>query len=224
MTEWLFLDAYVGGGMMMAIWLGWHMRFKLDPYDWRYNHIWRKFCLFILFWPFMLSRPKQVFSAPFRHDPNDYRGDSAEHARLLDRLSLNPPPCSATIRYAAPGDDSGVFFFRASDIEALINERIAADPTFKHRAERDLLNWLQQRDESLPPTDVPGPWRSDFQYIAIDVLHLGNVQAICRHCGQQYPAEQIEHAKFGAAGWVFEQWECPEKHKLLSANVTRLHF
>lgn len=224
MTERFFLYVYLGGAILLAAWPGWHMRFRLDKYDWRYNHIWRRFCLFTVFWPVMLLRSKQLLSAPFRHNPNAPQSDTAERARILDRLSLNPPPCSGIIRYMAPGDDAGVFFFQASDIEALINKRIAAHPTFKHRVEHDLLNWVKRRDDSLPPTDVPGSWQYDFQYIAIELLQLGNMQAICRQCDQTYAAEQIEHAKFGAAGWVFEQWECPEKHKLLFANVARFHY
>ena len=86
---------YMAGSFLVACRLGWYMAFRLDRFDWRYARraVWRSFAIWLLFWPLLVLRWREVVLEPrVALDADRY---AAQEARFWDC----PPPCGAYVRF-----------------------------------------------------------------------------------------------------------------------------
>lgn len=230
MSAWEFLYIYLAGAALIALRVGWHIRYRLDKYD-------RKFCnmrfahwSYSLFWPLVLVfSPKSIISPVFTE--SRWNEGRAETERALDRLEANLPPCSASIRYAPKRDEAGEcdseFIFDAAEVLAIMEKRLAELPAEDHGRYTAILEWLRQRDTArLDPVDVPALWNGWFLNVAIGMMNRGLGQVRCGQCGESIPQEKISVDSgpkgIQGSGWRFNVWCCPQGHKLLTKDA--IHF
>jgi len=231
MNGWIILSIYLAGAVLVALRLGWHIRYRLDKYDRMFSaDIRGTFWLNIIFWPLLVLKPDSLIHPKFK--PKFWNEGRAEAERELDRLAQNLPPCSTTIRYAPTLDESGdcdsEFIFDAAEVEAIMAKRLAELPAEEYGRHRAILNWLRQRDSSCTePTEVPAPWNGHFLAVAIGMMKRGLGQAKCGTCGEFIPQEQIvldpgSPEKITTSGWSYIVWRCSQNHKLLTKDA--MHF
>lgn len=220
------LIGYLAGVVLIGVRLGWHLAFRLDKFDWQYSkfQIWVSFVISSLLWPLILRNPKNLI------DPTNLFESSFDMAgRMREEAGLrnNPPPCGALILFRQ-GDGRheetfGEFTFRSVDIEEALVDKLCKNPHLKNNQEGMILNWLQQRDDSITtPTLVPEKW-SRFQFIADNVLRNGFGEVHCLKCNKQIPKSQLlEKDDQGVPGWNFNRLVCPNDHQLLVVENAHL--
>ncbi|MGB4115377.1 MAG: hypothetical protein WBK51_02385 [Polaromonas sp.] len=208
---------------LIALRLGWHLAFKLDRYDWSYNRlgIWVAFLLSIFFWPLLLLKPSVLI---FPGRIFDGYGRAARE-RERDRLWQFPPKCGELIRYAQNRTmfEEGVvgeFLFDSYLVELELEKYLQNAP---HQADGDfgaMLNWIRRREiNSQVETDVPELW-SDFQYIANNLIRLGEGKVHCKVCGKTFPTGALIPIDDSAKrGWNFDRLLCHKGHKLLVVDT-----
>lgn len=229
MTVSTFLYFYLAGAVLVALHVGWHIRYRLDKYDRMFSDVRGTFWLDVLLWPLFFLKPDNLIHPKFSADlGNEGR---AEEEREMDRLVQNLPPCAASIRYAPKHDESGdcdsEFVFDAAEVEAVLAKRLAELSAEKHSRYPTILNWLHQRDPSCTEaTDVPAAWNSHFLNVAISMMNRGLGQVRCGKCRAVIPHADISldssRVKTPTSGLSFTVWRCPQNHKLLTKDV--MHF
>lgn len=226
----IFLYAYLFVTLLVAIRLGWHMLARLDAYDWHHNKagIWGKCLLSCIAWPLLFIKPANLV------DPSSlFQGrilDSPARQREHDQLWDNPPPCGPWIRYRQGqgryGDKTyGEFIFKADDVKLNLIEHLQETPYLEKDNEGAILNWLNQRDESLSePTDVPKAWWR-FQFVADDLVRSGNGTVYCLQCDKEIKKEHfVIDDDCGKPGWNFNNLACPSGHNLLVVESMHLYM
>ncbi len=229
MNAWTFLFIYLAGAALVVLRIGWHIRYRLDKYDWLYCDVWSSFWLDVILWPLLLLKPDSLinpkFSVPIHFD------ERAETERKLDRLEANPPPCTAFIRYVPKYDESGEcdseFEFKAAEVAALLEKRLPELSAEQRGRYPGILNWLRQRDAaSYTSTHVPAVWKCYFDNIAIGMMNRGLGQVWCGQCGELVLQDEItvesEPKGLKGSGWYYSIWCCPQGHKLLTKDA--IHF
>ena len=223
----VILYAYVLVALLIAVRLGWHMRAKLDDYDWHYNKtdIWVTFGFGCIAWPLLFIKPANLV------DPNNlFRGglvDFAARQRERDQLWNNPPPCGERIRYRQGHgryeETYGEFILDAVDVESTLIDRLQKNPNLDEDDEGAILNWLRHRDDSISePTDVPKAWWR-FQYVADVLVRSGAGIVYCLQCDKEISKKQlVTDDDRGKPSWNFDRLVCPDGHKLLV--VERVHL
>jgi len=229
MSAWTFLYVYLIGAVLVALRMGWHIRYRLDKYDRKFCNVRPKFWFSVILWPFLLLKPGSLTHPNFSE--GYWNEGRAETERELDRLEANPPPCSASVRYAPKRDEMGAcssnFVFDSAEVLAIMEKRLAELPAEQHGRYPAILNWLRQRDTScLEPTDIPAAWSAMFHDVAIDMLSRKLGQVTCGECAALVPWAEITLESTGlnikTSGWSYTLWQCPQKHKLLAKDA--VHF
>jgi hypothetical protein len=216
------LYAYIGCTLLVAGWLGLHMAFRLDRFDWRFGDVWLGFWLYLLFWPLLLLKPTSVLRPPFRSGPGEI--DLAARQRELDGLRRNPPPCGSEIQFVQSGRAGSVLFFPTQ----VVAETLAANEPEGSRSygvvESDIVRWVNRRDQSIKGvTEVPAAWWQ-FASIAADLVRRGHGVARCGACGRQALAGvSMTHRSHAVADQVIEQWACDCNNVLLQVDGARIH-
>jgi len=219
----IILYSYATATLFVALRLGWHVVFKLDRYDWRYDKgdIWLEFGLSVLLWPLVviekprdLLDPTNLFSKPY---------GLATRARLRD----NPPRCGNVIRYRqADGFTTafGEFLFRAEAVERVLIDRIRELPHRENEDDGAILNWVRHRDRGLSePTDVPVAWR--FRFAADELIREGEGKVRCLKCEETFPTGAlIPRDDHGRPGWNMNELLCQRGHELLIVNKMHAMF
>jgi hypothetical protein len=230
MRAWAFLYIYLAGAALIALRVGWHIRFRLDKYDRMFSDVRWTLWNYALFWPVLLVlSPKLLITPSF--STNRWNEGKAETERELDRMAQNLPPCGASIRYAPEHDEAGAcdseFVFDAADVEKIMATRLADMPAEQHGRYAEIFNWLRQRDNSTTaPSPVPTEWNGYFLKVAVGMMNRGLGQVKCGECGEVIPQEHISlHStpeKLKSSGWSYTIWVCPHEHKLLTKHA--MHF
>lgn len=229
MSAWAFLYIYLAGAVLVALRMGWHIRYRLDKYDRKFCDVRSTFQFNVILWPLLLLKPDNLINPKFS-EPIWSEG-RAEAERELDRLEANLPQCTAFIRYAPERDEFGKcdseFVFDAAEVLAIMEKRLAELPIEEHGRYPGILDWLRRRDTSrLDPVDVPAPWNSWFLNVAVGMLNRGLGQVRCGSCREVIPQDQIavDSGPTGmqGSGWHFNVWCCPQGHKLLTKDA--IHF
>lgn len=221
----LLASGYFLGGTLVALRFGWHMAFRLDRYDWHYGDVWANFWLSVFLWPLLLTKPSTLIHPSF--SSTVLGTDQAENARERDRLWATPPPCGAKIFYQ-PGAScldsaAGEFVFRASDVELVLEKRLAESPSLANSDEGAMLNCLRRRDDSLlTPTELPKVW-SGVEQVAMALIQSEHTEVTCRFCDERIACEQITRRNLKVVGWVFHQWICPREHSLLTVEIAHIY-
>lgn len=194
MSFWTFLCIYLGGAVLVALRIGWHIRHRMDKYDRMFSDVRGGFWFDVILWPMLLLKPSCC-------DSSDVPGKHLERRRshsaaMLDRLAQNLPPCGPSIRYApnmmSPDICDSEFVFDATAVEAIMAKRLAELPAAQHGRYPAILNWLRQRDPaSAAPTDVPAAWNGHFRNVAVGMMNRGLGQVKCGKCSDIIPQEQI---------------------------------
>ena len=219
----LVLCLYVAVMSLIALRLGWHLVFKLDRYDWHYNksYIWIGFSLSVLFWPLLSRKPKLLISPGSIFD--QYGRANSERER--DRLRQSPPKCGEVVRYTqdrAKFEDGivGEFLFDSHLVEVALEKRLRDSPSQAAGDYGAILNWIQHREiNNQTLTDVPELW-SDFQYIANDLIRLGEGKVHCKLCAKTFPTGAlIPVDDIAKRGWNFERLLCDKGHKLIIVDT-----
>lgn len=229
MAAWTFLYYYLAGAALVALRVGWHIRYRMDRYDRMFSKVRSTYWFDVILWPLLLLKPENLVHPKF--SPDIWNQGRAEAERELDRLAQNLPPCGASIRYAPKHDEAGdcdsEFVFDAASVEAIMAKRLAELPIAQHGRFTAILDWLHQRDPSCAePTDVPAAWNGHFLNVAIGMMNRGLGQVMCGKCRDVIPQEQISidtgPTNMVTSGWAYNVWRCPQKHKLLTKDA--MHF
>jgi len=229
MTAWTFLYIYLAGALLVALRMGWHIRYRLDKYDRRYCEVRSTFRFNVILWPLFLLRPDGLLHPTFA--PNIWNEGRAEAERELDRLEANLPPCTAFIRYAPEHDESGKcdcqFVFDASELLAIMEKRLSELPATEHGRYPGILDWLRRRDSTrLDPVDAPAPWNGWFLNVAVGMMNRALGQVTCGKCREVIPQDRISldtgPTNMVTSGWAYNVWRCPQGHKLLTKDA--MHF
>lgn len=210
---------------LVALRLGWHLFFKLDRYDWHYNksYIWIGFSLSVLLWPLLSRKPKLLISPGSIFD--NY--GRAERERERDRLKQSPPKCGEVVRYTQnrtmfEDGMAGEFLFDSHLVELALKRSLRDSP---HQAGDygAMLNWILHREfNNQTPTDVPELW-SDFQYIANDLIRLGEGKVLCKVCEKTFlTGALIPIDDTAKRGWNFERLLCDKGHKLIIVDTAHI--
>lgn len=225
----LLLFVYVGVALFVAIRLGWHMRYELDAYDWRFKKVehWLDFCFYTLLWPLLALTPRSLIE-PHRIFGDDEYG-VINRMRERDRFRHDPPPCGELILYrpacGSGKNIGGEFLFQAADIEHILKDKLNADPHFSGSDEGAIFNWIRKRSvEIQEPTEVPQVW-DRFEYVAIALVQNGQAEVTCLACKSTLRKKDlvITDSKVGI-GWFYDQLVCPKGHKLLEVETMRICF
>jgi hypothetical protein len=232
MNTWTFLFIYLAGAALVALRIGWHIRYRLDKYDRRFCDLRFAHWNYSLFWPLVLVfSPKSLFSPTFA--TSRWSEGRAETERELDRLAVNLPPCSASIRYAPKRDEAGEceseFVFDTATVVAIMEKRLVELPADQHGRYPAILSWLRQRNSSSPePADVPAAWHGLFLNVAVGMMNRGLGQVKCGKCGEVIPQEEISlHSSpenIKTSSWSYTIWRCPREHKLLTKDAIHFHI
>jgi hypothetical protein len=229
MTAWTFLHIYLVGAALVALRMGWIIRYRLDKYDRQFCNAWSTFRFNVILWPLFLLKPDALIHPTFW--PNIWNEGRADAERELDRLAQNLPPCGAAIRYVPETDESGAcdseFVFDAAAVEAIMAKRLAEFPAEQHGRFTAILDWLRQRDASrADPVDLPKPWNGWFLNVAVGMMNRGLGQVYCGRCGELVPQDEIsldsEPKDMQGSGWHYNVWICSQRHKLLTKDA--VHF
>lgn len=229
------LTFYFTGALLMAMWVGYVMRKRLDEFDWHYHssNIWFTFCLTILFWPVVLIfKPKafldsgKLFNFDLEIGGTVFKG-IAERARLLHQLAKSPPPCAGTIyyshKYVYDETDAGTGMrFLSDDIVAHFKKK---ELPFKNDGESvAMVAWIKNRDDSLTqPTEVPD--QIDFEDMAFGMLEAGYGAVTCAECEASYSAGELSRdVPPTHNGWNIEVYSCPKGHKLLKHDYMHIYM
>lgn len=224
-----FLCIYLAGAVLVALRMGWHIRYRMDKYDRMFSDVRGTFWLDVILWPMLALKPNTLIHPTF--SANIWNEGRADAERELDRLAQNLPPCGASIRYAPKHDEAGEcdseFAFDAATVEAIMAKRLAELPPVQHGRFVAILDWLRQRDPSCTePTDLPGAWNGHFLNVAVGMMNRGLGQVTCGKCREVIPQEQISidtgPTNMVTSGWAFNVWRCPQGHKLLTKDA--MHF
>lgn len=230
MSIWTPIYIYLAGAVLVALRMGWHVRFNLDKYDWMFCDVWSAFWFDVILWPLFLLKPTLLmqprFSEPW------WREGSAEAEREMDRLEANPPPCTEFIRYSPKHDKwdecSGEFVFAANEVASIMEKRLAELSPEKQGRYPGILKWLKRRDtSSMTTVDVPAPWNSWFNNVAIGMMNRELGQVRCRQCEKVIPYDRIfldwEPKGMNGSGWRFNVWRCPDGHKILTKDSMHIY-
>jgi len=228
MTAWTFLHIYLAGALLVALRMGWHIRYRMDKYDRMFSDVRGTFWLDVILWPLLALKPGTLIHPRFSADA--WNEGRAEAERELDRLEANLPPCGAFIRYEPEHDESGKcnsqYVFDASEVQVIMEKRLSELPATEHGRYPGILDWLRRRDSAcLDPVDVPAPWNGWFLNVAVGMMNRGLGQVTCGKCGDVIPQDQItvDSGPTGqGTGWRFNVWCCPQGHKLLTKDA--MHF
>lgn len=229
MNGWLFLYIYLAGGALVALRVGWHIRFRLDKYDRMFFNVRSTFWLDVVLWPLLCLKPVNLIHPNFSAD--SWNEGRAEAERELDRLAQNLPTCGSSIRYVPKRDESGdcdsEFVFNAAAVETIMVKRLSELPAAQHGRLTAIMDWLRQRDPSCAePTDVPAAWNGLFLNVAIGMMNRGLGQVTCGRCREVIPEQQIcidtGPTNMVTSGWAYTVWRCPQNHKLLTKQA--IHF
>lgn len=229
MTAWTFPHIYLAGAVLVAMRMGWHIRYRMDKYDRMFSDVRETFWLDVILWPLLVLKPDTLIHPRF--SPNAWNEGRADAERELDRLAQNLPPCGAAIRYVPEADEFGAcdseFVFDAAAVEVIMATRLAELPAEQHGRFTAILDWLRQRKPSCAePTDVPAAWDGHFLSVAVGMMNRGLGQVKCGKCGEIIPREQISidsvPTKMVTSGWRYKIWCCPQNHKLLTKVA--MHF
>ncbi len=231
MSFWTFLCIYIAGAVLVALRMGWHIRYRLDKYDQRFSNVRETFWFDVILWPLLLLKPGTLIHPTFA--ANIWNEGRADAERELDRLAQNLPPCGSSIRYTPKDEESGdcysEFVFDAAAVDGIMAKRLAELPAAQHGRYPAILNWLRQRDPSCAePTDVPAAWNGPFRNVAVGMMNRGLGQVNCGKCGEIIPQEQISidsgPTGMPMSGWVYNVWCCPRNHKLLTKDAIHFHI
>lgn len=229
MNAWTFLYIYLAGVVLVALRIGWHIRYRLDQYDRRFCNVRSTFWFNVILWPLLLLKPDNLIHPKFSE--STWNEGSAEAERELDRLETNLPQCTAFIRYAPEHDEWGQcdseFVFDAAEVLAIMENRLAELPAEQQGHYPGIVNWLRKRDASRShPSDVPAPWNGWFLNVAVGMINRGLGQVRCGQCGAIIPQDRITldsgPMNMVTSGWSFNVWRCPQGHKLLTKDA--IHF
>jgi len=229
MNIWTFLYIYLAGAVLVALRMGWHIRYRLDKYDRRFSDVRGTFWFDVILWPMLLLKPDTLIHPAF--PANIWNEGRADAERELDRLAQNLPSCGSSIRYVPKEDESGdcdsEFVFDAAAVDTIMAKRLAELPAAQHGRYPAILNWLRQRDPAnAAPTDVPAAWNGHFRNVAVGMMNRGLGQVKCGKCSDIIPQEQISidsgPTGMPMSGWVYNLWCCPRGHKLLTKDA--IHF
>lgn len=231
MTTWTFLYFYLAGGVLIALRMAWHIRYRMDRYDRMFSNVRSTFWLDVILWPLLLLNLESLIHPKFL--PDTWNEGRADAERELDRLAQNLPPCGASIRYAPKHDEAGEcdseFVFDAAAVEAIMEKRLAELPAAQHGCFTAILDWLRQRDPSCTePTDLPAAWNGLFLNVAVGMMKRGLGQVTCGQCHAVIPQDQISidtwSTNMERPLWVYDGWRCPQKHKLLTKDSTHFFY
>ena len=218
------LSAYAAGSALVALRLAWHMVTRLDRFDWHFyrTEIWAAFAIIPLLWlPIVVRSPRTLVDVGELLSP---KGGYADHARTEHQLWHNPPPCGASVAYAADdGDGVGIVTIRSADLERLIVSSHGSSPDRRDGDAAAVLRWLRARDRySVSTTPVPSGWRN-FKFLANDALRLGLGHVHCRSCRADYqPRDLATVDDEGRPGWNRTRLKCPRGHLLLDLESIHL--
>jgi hypothetical protein len=231
MIAWTFFQIYLVGAALVAIRIGWHIRYRLDKYDLEFCDVRSTFWFDVILWPLLLLKPDSLLNPMFSE--SRWNEGRAEAERLLDRLEANLPRCTAFIRYAPENDESGKcdseYVFDAAEVLTIMEKRLAELPAEQHGRYTVILEWLRLRDSAcLDPVDVPAPWNGWFLKVAIGMMNRGLGQVRCGKCGELIPQDKISvdsgPKDIQGSGWHFNVWCCPQGHKLLTKDAMHFHI
>ena len=168
---------YLGWTALVALRLGWHMRYRLDWFDWQYGDVWPSFWMSLLMWPLLMLKPGTFID--FLRDPKlsgTVAGiDLAARERELHRLHVSLPPCGELIRYQRRREDrteAWIVLFAETVEHSLLDPRPGTQ-------QHDILRWVRQRDPANDDvTDVPEAWW-EYSEKAAELLEDGKGLAHC---------------------------------------------
>ena len=229
MSDWTFLYIYLTGAALVALRMGWHIRYRLDKYDRKFCNVRSTFLFNVILWPLLLFKPVNLINPKFSE--TIWSEGCADAERELDRLAANLPQCTAFIRYAPVHDEWGhcdsEFVFDAAEVLVIMEKHLAELPASQHGRYPGILDWLRRRDTArLEPVDVSAPWNGWFLNVAVSMMNRGLGQVRCGMCREIIPQDQItlDSGPTGiqGSGWHFSVWRCPQGHKLLTKDA--MHF
>jgi len=214
------LIIYAAGSCLVALRHAWHMRFKLDRYDWAHSRVWQSFLSAVFLWPIRI-----LFITPLLESSEALHwGDwLPRHHRDMDRFrSTTPPPCGRFIRYRQIDQECcGDFILKSADVEMECRELKKEQP---HSSlgimEKDLLAWLHQRNEALAEaSDLPPVLCENVNLPSIlyRLIRSGRAKVWCGKCGEVFPASQLTSKPDpGHPGTNYDRLCCPQNHQLLA--------
>ena len=212
---------YVACTVLIALRLAWHMRFKLDRFDWQYGSVWSSLWLSLLLWPVLLLKPRCFID--FLRNPELSSGvmdiNPAARERELNRLRTCPPPCGSFVRYRQPNVDEVApsIVLPAEALEAALS---GSEPGTEHA---DILRWVESRDPKCDSVvDVPVVW-GEFSVVASGLLNEGKGRAVCGHCGSSAAASDLKYEVFSVVGHSFDVWSCTCGQVVLRVDRGHVH-
>ncbi|HDM8230067.1 TPA: hypothetical protein P0E37_004594 [Vibrio campbellii] len=226
MAEILF--SYLFIAVLVAFASLWTVTRTFNEYDWHKDKgdIWFHVIVNVFFWPLSLfgwlKRGKPNLSEWLR--PISNRAvNNFETAKAFQALSQ----CGAYVRFT-PSQMSileechGEFVFASEVVEHLLEERLKESPELRCNDERELLAWIQQRNNaSMGIVDISSIWTNVFCLIEMGI-HLNRVQVRCKLCNCDITVHQLRDQSSVACGHSYKRYTCPRGHVLVAHESARL--
>lgn len=199
---------YVACTLIVAVRLAFHMRWRLDRFDWHNGDVWSNFWITLLLWPLALIKPRIIISPVLT---SRFLGiDLAARARELDRLRNNLPPCGLQIRFVSNQEEGSThnFTFDRSTVHQALASGIAECVPHLFGQRHDIFRWINNNSPSTEViTDAPSAWW-EFMYVASALLRNGNGTVLCGNCGKEMPADGLRVETIGLREHMFDAWYC----------------
>ena len=221
--KWIGL-IYLAGALLMALYQGWRMLFRLDAFDWHYERaeVWVNATLSTLLWPLVLVAAKS------KDKGEKLNFSLADRMRELHRLDTNPPPCGEVVEYTThpieASQPRASFRFPAEQLRQAMIPIIQEGPHLMDGERGSIFRWLSSHSPNIAsPTPVPSEW--NFVHVADEGLKAGFGEAECRICSERFSVTELSCHRTNASetgGWVIDFWRCPAGHDLLRVEV--MHF
>ena len=211
-------------GCVFSIWLITLSVFQLDRFEWRHLQKLDTFSVLlfsIMGWPLLIAhRPKSIFSVRALI-PVDYR--SAAFHREINRISNDPPYCSAFVKYIQHerGIKTAEYLLKT---EELI--KVLAKPIKRFWVAQDndvvISSWLKSSDLSdKNPVNVPWVW-TNFPILVDEMLTQGFGAVHCVACQKNFESTELSLSKVALpTGGVTHKRLCPDGHVVLNYRYNR---
>ena len=134
------------------------------------------------------------------------------------------PPCGESVVFQISDPEDGqvgaLFVFDASDVQAMAEKMVEADP---HTVGlRGAAKWASLRNPNNDaPTPVP-PILMTFNQIAFKLIELGKGRVKCLPCEQIYETQILVEGHRREGGFCSKTYACPKQHELISTVVMHL--
>lgn len=223
-TLFMIAKIYFVAGCAFSLWLIVLSIFQLDRFEWKNL---RKLDAFgvllfsIMGWPLLIvHRPKSIFSARALI-PVDYR--SAAFHRETDRISNDPPHCSAFVQHVQHerGTKIAEYLLETEELTKVLAKPIKR--FWVAQANDEVISsWFQSADlTDKTPVNVPWVW-TNFPILVDEMLTQGFGRVHCVACQKDFEATELTLSKAALpTGGATHKRLCPEGHVVLNYRYNR---